>query len=69
MEAARSAVKARGVRQADVARLLEVSQGAVSHALSREGARYSALQKRIVEALTDFELIEAEVKYEVRHKG
>lgn len=65
---ARGAVDQTQTKQTALAEMLGVSQGAVSHALSREGSRYASLQVRILEALTDFALSESEVKYVARRK-
>ena len=69
LEAAQQAAKASGLTQTAVADALGVSQGAISHAISREGARYSALQVKIVEHLTPFTLAEAAVKYVASRRG
>lgn len=53
-EEAADAFAKSGRKQGDVADELGVSQAAVSQALNRSGARYAALQVRIIEALTDY---------------
>lgn len=54
---ASTAIKEAGLSQAEVARALNVSKGAVSRALKEDGPGWQAdLQIRIIEHLTDYQI-------------
>jgi ribosome-binding protein aMBF1 (putative translation factor) len=63
-----AAAAAAGVRQTELADGLGVSQGVVSRALKEPGARYAKMQARIIEHLTDFQLVEVPERYRVVRK-
>ena len=53
-EEARLAVEASGKRQSEIARALEVSEGALSRALREEGTHFAELLGRVVESLLGY---------------
>ena len=55
-EEAFTAISNSGKRQADVARDLDVTEGAVSRALKETGTHLAGLQQRIIEHLTPYQL-------------
>ena len=68
--AAAAAVEQSGRSQSDLARSFDVSRSAVSRALSEANSALVSLQRRIIEALTDYEVLdEPEVLYTVKRKG
>ena len=59
-QATAQAIEDAGTSQAQVARDLDVTRGAVSRAVKEPGAKFWGLQKRILAHLTDF-TVEREV--------
>ena len=64
-QAAAQAIDEAGISQAQVARDLDVTRGAVSRAIKEPGATFYDLQRRIIEHLTDFR-VEKEVRITIR---
>jgi hypothetical protein len=62
-DAAKSAFEAWGGTQTALAERLGKSVSAVNQALSRSGAKYAALQRAIVEELTDYRVDEPSTRF------
>ena len=68
--AAAAAVEESGRSQSDLARDFDVSRSAISRALGEANSALVSLQRRIIDALTDYEVLEEpEVRYTVKRKS
>ena len=54
-----AAAKGQGLNQTRLAADLDVTQSAISQALNNAGGKYAGLQRQIISALTDYEIVEA----------